>query len=206
MYNIIIIGAGGFAREVYQWSLATFDSKQYKIKGFLSRNPDDLQGFDIDIIGDEDSYKIEENDRFILGIGSIAIRKKVVAALKAKNAQFLQLIHPTAIILPNSTIGEGVVICPYAIVSDNVTIGDFSMLNVYVYCGHDAAIGTDCVLSPYATLNGGAILGGDVFMATHTMVAASQHVGRGSVIGANSSVLHNVPDNSKVIGVSSNSA
>jgi sugar O-acyltransferase (sialic acid O-acetyltransferase NeuD family) len=204
MHNIIIIGAGGFGREVYQWSLAAFDKGQYKIKGFLSKNKEDLEGFDIPagIIGDEDSYKIQENDRFILGIGSIAIRKKVVSALQNKGAEFIRLVHPTAIVSRNSVIGEGVVICPYSIVTDSVVIGDFSMLNIYSSCGHDAKLGMHCVLSPYATLNGGAVLGDGVFMATHTVVTGSKTVGDGCVIGANSIVLHNIPDNSKVIGVS----
>ena len=47
MLNIIIIGAGGFGREVYQWAKDSFDNKEYKIKGFISNKPDDLKGFNI---------------------------------------------------------------------------------------------------------------------------------------------------------------
>ncbi|PKP58950.1 hypothetical protein CVT91_07645, partial [Candidatus Atribacteria bacterium HGW-Atribacteria-1] len=66
MYNIIIVGAGGFAREVYYWVNDTFSKESYKIKGFLSYNQKDLDGYNIKggIIGNDDNYKIEENDRF----------------------------------------------------------------------------------------------------------------------------------------------
>ncbi len=204
MYNIIIVGAGGFGREVYQWSLAAFDKNEYKIKGFLARDASELDGFAINapIIGHEDDYEIQENDRFIIAIGNIAIKKRVVENLKKKGAQFLTLIHPTALIFSNSKVGEGVVICPYVILTDSVEIDDFVMLNVYVYCGHDSKVGKYSILSPYSTLNGGAILDDEVFIATHSTITGSRNVGKGSIIGANSLVLHDVPEGSKVIGVS----
>lgn len=204
MYDIIIVGAGGFGREVYQWSLDTFDKNIYRLKGFLALNKNELDGFDIPlkIIGHEDNYDIKESDRFILAIGNIDIKKKVAKNLKKKGAYFLELIHPTALVFPNSKIGEGVVVCPYSIISDSVVVGNFSMLNVYTYCGHDSRIGEYCILSPYSTLNGSAVLGDGVFMATHSVVAPLKFVGSGATIGANSLVLHNVPDNAKILGTS----
>ena len=38
MYNIIIVGAGGFGREVYLWTKDSFPDDKYKIKGFLDDN------------------------------------------------------------------------------------------------------------------------------------------------------------------------
>lgn len=202
MYNIIIVGAGGFGREVYQWCL--FDQGGHTVKGFLAQNQNELNGFDIDaeILGHEKDYIIQENDRFIMAIGNVNIKEKVAKELKSKGAEFLTLIHPTAIISENSTIGEGVVICPHVIVTDSVSIDDFAMLNIYSSCGHDAKVGAYCILSPYATLNGGAVLEDKVFMATHSMVAGSKRVGSGSIIGAESLVLHDVPRNTKVLGIS----
>lgn len=198
---IIIVGAGGFAREVYQW--VSVLSPYEEVKGFLSPNPKDLEGFDMPpILGDEDTYEIQEDDKFILGIGTIPLKKKVVAKLKERGAEFMSFVHPMATVSRNSKIGEGVVVCPYATVTESVTIGDFAMLNIYSSAGHDAKIGDNCILSPYATLNGFAVLENDVFMATHTVVTGSKRVGKGSIIGANSVVLHDVPENSKVIGVS----
>jgi len=204
MKNIIIIGAGGFGREVYQWSLDAFDMNTYTIKGFLSKTQNDLDGFDIPvpILGGEDNYNIEQDDVFIIAIGNVEIKRKVIEKLKAKNAVFLTLIHPTAIISSNSQIGEGVVICPYCIVTDNVKIGNYSKLNVYTYCGHDSEVGDHCVLSPYTTLNGGAKLGDGVFAATRSTITAEKLVGDNCIIGAHSIVLHDVADGTKVIGVS----
>lgn len=204
MYNIIIVGAGGCGREVYQWSLVAFNKVSYQIKGFLANDEYELDKYLIDapILGHEDEYDIQKNDRFIIAIGNVSIKKEVVGKLKDRGAIFLTLLHPTAIISANTKIGEGVVICPYVILADSVEIGDFSMINIYASCSHEAKLGKHCILSPYATLNGGAVLDDDVFVATHATITGSKYVGKGAVIGANSLVLHDIPEYGKVIGVS----
>lgn len=204
MYNIVIVGAGGLGREVYRLVRDCFDLGKYQIKGFLAQNPNELDNFNTKhpIIGHENNYNIDKNDRFIIAIGDVSIKKRVANALKAKGAKFINLIHPTAIIFPSATIGNGVVIFPYSVVSDNVVIGDFVKLNMYVYCGHDSKVGDYCTLSPYSTLNGSATLENEVFLATRVTVTASKKVGKRSILGAHSLALHNIPQNTKLLGVS----
>lgn len=206
MLDIIIVGAGGFGREVYQWSKDAFGEDEYNIKGFLSKDSSELDGFLIDapILGHEDDYQIQESDRFVIAIGNVVIKKKVVEELRKKGAKFISLIHPTALVSSSVKIGEGVVVCPYSILTDSVVIEDYAMLNVYVYCGHDSKVGKYSILSPYSTLNGFANLEDEVFLATHSVVTGYKNVGKGSVVGANSLVLHDVDAQSKVLGRSEN--
>ena len=203
MYNIIIVGAGGFAREVYYWANDTFSKENYRIKGFLSYNQEDLNGFNIDvgIIGNDDNYKIKENDRFIIAIGDIDIKKGAVNKLKKRGARFISLIHPTAKIIPTAKIGEGVVICPFCLVSDNVQLGDFVMMNAYANCGHDAEVGKYSILSPSVALNGFVKLEDEVFVGTHATVISYKKVGFQSKISANSVVMRDVAPNKIVFGV-----
>jgi sugar O-acyltransferase (sialic acid O-acetyltransferase NeuD family) len=203
MKNIIIVGAGGFGREVYQWALDSFDEKEYKIKGFLSNNKKDLDGFDIPckVIGNEDNYNIEDEDRFVIAIGNVDIKRRVIKKLKDKKAKFVNLIHPTSKV-SNSKMGEGIIICPYCIVTDSSVINDFVTLNVYSCCAHDAKIGKYSILSPYSTLTGGSSVGKSVFMATRATIAPNKNVGDNSVVGAHSLVLNDVPCDSKVLGIS----
>lgn len=203
MYNIIIIGAGGFGREVYNWAKESFSPKKFRIKGFLSSNPNDLNNFnfDVGILGHENSYNIKKQDRFLVAIGDIDIKKGVVAKLKKKGAQFLNLIHPTAIVSKTAKMGQGVIICPFVIVSDHVILDDFVLMNIYSSCGHDAKVGKYCVLSPYATLNGFAVLEDEVFLGTHSTVTPKRKIGFRSKISANSVAMHDVPARSFVFGV-----
>jgi len=203
MYDIIIVGAGGFGREVYHWAKDSFSKYQYKIKGFLDDNPKILDNYnkDIGIIGDLDGYEIEKQDRFVFAIGDIDVKKPLVTRLKKKGAKFLTLIHPTAIVANTAKIGQGVIICPFVIVTDNAQLGDFVMMNIYSSCGHDVKVGNYCILSPYATLNGFVVLENEVFLGTHTTVIPYKKIGHKSKISANSVVMRDVPANKIVFGV-----
>jgi sugar O-acyltransferase (sialic acid O-acetyltransferase NeuD family) len=203
MYGIIIIGAGGFGREVYLWAKDSFSKDQYRIKGFLDDNPRILDNYDTDvgIIGNLNSYEIKNQDRFLFAIGDIDVKKRLIIKMKKRGAKFLTLVHPTAIMANTTKIGEGVIICPFCLVSDNVLLEDFVMMNVYSSCGHDAKVGSYSILSPYATLNGFVILEDEVFLGTHTTVIPYKRVGCKSKISANSVVMRDVATNKIVFGV-----
>lgn len=203
MYNIIIVGAGGFGREVHLWAKDSFSQDQYKIKGFLDDNPKILDNYDMDvgIIGNLNSYEIKNKDRFLFAIGDIDTKKHIVVNLKKKGAQFLTLVHPTAIVVSTARIGEGVIVCPLCLVSDNVRLDDFVMMNAYADCGHDAKVGKYCILSSYAAVMGFSILEDEVFLGTHATVIPGKRVGYKSKVSANSVVMRNVPPNKMVFGV-----
>jgi len=202
-YNIIIVGAGGFGREVYLWAKDSFPKDKYYIKGFLDDNKLALDGFnlDINIIGDVNNYLPKKYDRFIIAIGNIDNKKKIILSLKNKKAIFISLIHPTAIVAENATIGEGVIVCPFCIVSDHVILDDFVMLNVYSSCGHDAMIGRYSILSSYSAVGGYAILEEEVFFGLKATVIPGKRIKYKSKVSANSVVMRDVPTKRMVFGV-----
>lgn len=206
MYDIIIVGAGGFGREVYLWAKDAFPTNEFKIKGFISANPKALDGLDIDvgILGNDNTYQVQEKDRFLFAIGKIAAKKRIITNLQNKGVKFLTLIHPTAIVADTAEIGEGVIICPFVTVTDHAQIGDFVKMNCYSFCGHNAKIGKYSILCPYAVVNGYAILEDEVFLSTHATVAPYRKVGFRSKISANSAAMYNIPAHTLVYGVPGN--
>lgn len=203
MIDLLIIGAGGFGREVYQWVKDSLDKHTYNFKGFLSNNSHDLDSSVINesIIDDPMSYKVKTNDRFLIGIGDINTRIRVVKRIKNEGGIFTSLLHRTAVIADSATIGEGTIVCPFALISADTMIGDFVLLNTYASCGHDSIIGNYSVLSPYATINGYVTLKDEVFLATHSTVTPRRTVGYRSKVSANSVVMRDVPERSLVSGV-----
>jgi sugar O-acyltransferase (sialic acid O-acetyltransferase NeuD family) len=178
-------------------------TSEYRIRGFIDTQRVDLShlGPAGVVVGDERSCRIDPNDRFVLGIGRIDLRRKVVTALRDRGARFERVIHPSAVIAATADIGEGAVLCPFALLTDRVRVHDFAMLNLYASCGHDAAVGEFSVMSPYATLNGSATLEAEVFMGTHATVIPGKCVGARSTIGANSAVIDDVAPDSVMVGV-----
>ena len=120
------------------------------------------------ILGDPKNMLPQQNDRFLLGIGQVEPRRRIVEVLKSRGARFLTLIHPTAHVDSTATLGEGCIVYPFATIMNNVQIGNFVMLNLYSSAGHDTQIGDYCTFSPYATMNGFSVLEEEVFLGTHS--------------------------------------
>lgn len=201
--RIIIVGAGGFGREVLQWACHAWPEHVSKIAGFLSADPDKLNGHatSLPILGSPEDFEPRPTDGLLLAIGIPRVRRQVAEQLEENGARFLTLIHPTAIVADTATIGTGSIICPYAIVSDSVRLGRFLLLNYHASLGHDAAAGDFAVLSPYATLGGHAKIDEEVFLGLHASIAPNKQVGARSRVSVNSAALSNAPAESVIFGV-----
>jgi sugar O-acyltransferase (sialic acid O-acetyltransferase NeuD family) len=201
--RILIVGAGGFGREVLQWARDAWPSDCNRIAGFLSADAHVLDGCDcgIRIVGSPDSHRPVHGDLHLLAIGVPYARRRVAESLIARGAEFLTLVHPTAIVAPSAEIGEGSIICPYSIVSDSARLGRFVAMNYHTSLGHDASAGDFAVLSPYSTLGGHAHIEQDVFLGLHASVGPGKTVGARSKVSANSCVLASAPSDSLIFGV-----
>lgn len=203
MLDIVIVGAGGFAREI-QCLLPDFlQDTPHRLKGFLGRDQGVASIHDIgkSLLADPEHYEPEKNDRLILAIGDMDARRRTVESLLSKGGRFLQLIHPTAFVAPSASLGTGVVVYPFAAVSNGAVLADYVKLNYYASVGHDARLGKYCLLAPYATVNGFGILEDDVYLSTHATVTPEVCVGQRTKVSANSAVMNNVPPDSLVFGV-----
>jgi sugar O-acyltransferase (sialic acid O-acetyltransferase NeuD family) len=201
--RVLIVGAGGFGREVLVWARATWPGDTSRIAGFLSADARVLDGHEcgLGIVGDPASYMPAAGDGFLLAIGIPAVRRRVAEALLARGAEFLSLIHPTAIVAPTATIGPGAILCPHALVSDAASLGRCALVNYHASLGHDASAGDYCVLSPYASLGGHARAAEDVFLGMHASIGPGRSVGARSKVSANSCALVDVPPDRIVYGV-----
>lgn len=201
--RILIVGAGGFGREVLQWARAAWPEAAAHIAGFLSADPHILAGHacPLPVIGDPATFEPQAGDGFLLAIGIPGVRRRVAEDLLARGAEFLSLIHPTAVVAPSAAIGAGSIICPGAIVSDSARLGRFGLVNYHASLAHDSSAGDFTVLSPYATLAGGAHIADDVFLGLHASIGPGVSVGPRSKVAANSCALVDIPADSLVLGV-----
>lgn len=200
--RIVVVGAGGFGREVLQWARHTWPDRAHAIAGFLSADPARLEGHAVDlpILAAPDDFRPGPGDGLLLAIGIRGVRRRVAERLEGRGCRFLTMIHPTAIVAESATIGTGAIVCPGAIISDRAEVGRFGLLNYLSSLAHDARTGDFAVLSPYAALAGGAVVGEDVFLGMHASVGPGCEVGAGSLLSANSSALNHVPTGSLVHG------
>ena len=201
--RIVIVGAGGFGREVLQWAREAWPDQASLISGFLSDDPRRLDGFStgVEILSSVTDYLKATGDYLLLGIGVPYSRRRVAELLHAREAKFLTLVHPHAVVAATAEIGEGSIICPFAVVSDSARIGRCVLVNYHASLGHDSAAGDYAVLSPYAALGGGACIEEEVFLGLHASVGPGVTVGQKSKVSANSCALAATPPHSLVYGV-----
>ncbi len=202
MDDLIIIGASGFGREVLQ--IVKDINKErptWTVLGFLDDNPDALKGYECDytVIGSIREWEPKENEHFVMAIANPKIKEEVTTNLEKKGAQFVSIIHPTAIIGSFNKIGRGVVVYPYAKITVNTTIGNFvSLLGSNI--GHDVTVGDYTTISGICAINGRAVVGKRVFIGGHAVIAPSKKVGDDAYVGSGSVVVSNIRAGYKVFG------
>lgn len=204
MLDVIIVGAGALGREVMEIAEAAYaGSAEYRLKGFLSDQPDDLEGFDIEypILGPIHGYEVQPQDRFLMAVGSIRGKKQVAEYMMGQGAEFLTLISPQAIVSRLAVVGKGVVVYPFAFLGSHVQVGDFCLVNLYGTCGHDAVIGEYAEICPYAVVGGWCQVGRESMLAMHTVIASRRNIGANVKVSAGSTVLKDFPDRVLIEGV-----
>jgi len=204
MKNLIIIGAGGFGREVLCWALDVEPSQnEWRVGGFLDDNLAALDGYMLahQIIGAPSSYVPNGNDVFICAIGHPKTKIKVCRSLQDRGALFINLIHPTALVGRFNKLGCGCILCPRSCITTNVTLGDFVTLNANSGVGHDGIVDDGSTISAYCDITGFAKLGKRVFLGSHAVVLPGKVVGDDAIVGAGSVVVKNVKPGATVFGV-----
>lgn len=205
MKNLIIIGARGFGREVYCSFINSNDylSQRIGVKGFLDDKADALDGMKGEwppILCPVEDYKVEEGDVFFCAMGDPNWRKHYVDIIKEQGGEFINIIHKTALISPNATIGEGCIIGGYTSISTNVIIGDHVMIQPFSNFGHDVVVGDYASIESYVFLGGYASVGAMSTMHTRSSIIPHKSIGKGCVVGIGSVVMKNVGDGVHVFG------
>ena len=202
MKDILIIGAGGFGREVLQWIKDCNRIKPtWHIMGFLDDNVHALDNLECDykVVGTIKDWEPTENQRFVMAVANPKTKQIIAESMKAKGAIFTSLIHPTAFISDFSHVGEGLIMYPNSGINVNTRIGDFVTL-LSSGIGHDAVIGDYCTVSSYCDITGGVKLGKRVFLGSHVTIIPQRKIGNDVYIAAGSVVMTNLKDGVHVFG------
>jgi len=201
----LIVGAGGFGRELYWWLHSHADRIWAEsFAGFLD---DDLTAlapfsdYSPGVIGRIADYQPNAGDQFVLAIANPTTKLQIAESLEARGAKFATFVHSECITVSNARMGRGCVLCPRAGLSCDVTIGNFVTINCYSGVAHDARLDDGCTLSSYCDVMGGAQLGRGVFLASHACILPGVVIGNFAKVGAGSVTIRNVRPDTTVMGV-----
>lgn len=180
---MILYGASGHCRVV----IDIVEALGLPIDYIVDDNPDlhELLG-----------YEVRRNtgvyDDAIITIGQNWTRKRVIDSLKVN--RFLTATHPSAIVSPRASIGNGTVVMQGAIIQSCAEIGNHCIVNTGASVGHDVQIGDFVHVASHATITGGAIIGEGTWIGAGAVIRQGVHIGSWTMIGAGSVVVEDIPD------------
>jgi sugar O-acyltransferase (sialic acid O-acetyltransferase NeuD family) len=195
MTPLVILGAGGFGRELLSW-IEDINSilPRYEAIGFLDDASTNQVVAGKPLLGALDQATRMEGVQFALAIAKPQVKAAVVQRLELAPEKWAELIHPTARIRERTTHGIGLILGPFSSLSVDVQVGNHLFLNGGAAIGHDSRLGDFCTLSPLAQILGGCMLGNRVSLGTSSVVAPGSILGDDVTLGPLTSTMRRVPD------------
>lgn len=193
--RLLILGAGGFAKEVADLVLCT----GHEIAGFYEE-ADTGRGRPPHNAPVLDHIPESGYDGMVVAVGDTALRRRFYESLSARRA-FPVLIHPSASVSDHAKIGEASLVMQGCVVSADAYVGKNVLLNVGCYVAHDCRVGDHAHLAAAVMLGGRVHIGPGSLCGTASVVLPDVRVGGWSVSGAGAVVVRDVPDGALAVGV-----
>ena len=203
--RFLIVGAGGFGREVLQvfraMSSASRVRQEYHFAGFVDDNPDANVELvpNARLLGGID--QISKHDGYVIAIAQPQVKQIVHDRIRDSGAQPTILVHPLAWVGEEVEIGGGTIITAQSSITTNITIGKHVHINLGCTVGHDAVIEDYATLSPGVHLSGNVTIKRCAGLGTGAVVLPGITVGEGAMVGAGAVVTKDVPDYTTVVGL-----
>jgi sugar O-acyltransferase (sialic acid O-acetyltransferase NeuD family) len=201
MIKLIIIGAGGFGREILDTlnNINKID-KAYLIIGFVDNvisQGEIVNG--IEVLGNDDILDTYTHVSVVIAIADPYVRKKYYDRYKHK-FDFPIIIHPTAIVSEYANIGAGSIVQAFCIVAANSKIGVCVAINARSGVGHDAEVGDFTSIQSFCDITGNNKIGALCFLGTGVKIIPKLFIANESYLCAGAVVFKDILTKSKVLG------
>jgi sugar O-acyltransferase (sialic acid O-acetyltransferase NeuD family) len=191
--NLYIVGAGGLGRETRDVALAA----GLPVSAFLD---DRLAGTTVRGVRVNAPPDAASDGQYVVGIADPRARARLAAGLEGRGLVARTLVHPRAIIAPETSLGDGSLVLAQAHISSSVQIGVHCQVHYNATVGHDAVLGERVTVYPGANVSGNVRLEADVSVGSGAVVLQGRVVGAGAFVGAGAVVTRDVPPGLVVVG------
>ena len=114
--SIILIGGSGHARVIIDCIRASGGEVFGILDDGLAAGTEVLG---VQVLGKTADYEQYADHPFLIAIGSNAVRRKIAGNLKVRWAT---AVHPSAVVSPYASIGEGTVVMPRAVINAGAAV------------------------------------------------------------------------------------
>lgn len=207
MKKLLIIGAGGFGREIAQYidDISKIEC-MYELMGFIDEDIS-KKGYiynGVEVLGSIDTL-CDLSSKFevyvFCAIANPADKLKMSHIIDKFNIQTINIIHPTSYIAPTVELGKNVLISPMCTITTNIRIGNYIHINPQCGIGHDTVIDNYSTLYWNVNTGGFVHIGKSCEIGSKTFIKQGISIGDNVVSGAGSVIVKNINSNVTVKGV-----
>lgn len=208
MKPLVIVGAGGFGREVYAIVEAMRTSgADWEVEGFADDHPSSSNSIRVRALGSQviasvsDLASRQNPYHAVIAVGSTTGRQSIASRLSGSPVSYPTLIHPHSTLGPALVLSEGVVVASGARLSTNITVGRHVHIDQNCTVGHDTEIRDFVRLNPQACVSGSVQIASRSTIGANATILQGIKIGEGATVGAGAVVTRDVPDRCIVAGV-----
>ena len=204
MKPLVIVGAGGHGAVVAEaalsagaWSSISFHDDRWPQ---LTR----CAGFAV--VGDLPALRQRLQSsgpaafQVVVAIGANAARLALTREFLAQGVKLATVVHPTAVLSRSCTLGAGTMVIAGAIVNARSVIGIGCIINTGAIIDHDTEVCAGTHICPRVALAGQVRVGELVTIGIGACVVQGRRIGDRAVVGAGTTVIHDVDADSTVVG------
>lgn len=197
--KLVIIGAGSLGVMTLDAVLCEGHYSLNQILFIDDGKEVDEKIHDIPVIGGIDvldRLDSQEYD-FVIAIANNKIRKKIAESYELN---YVNIVHPAAVISKFAKIGHGNIILPNVSIDPNVKIKNHVVINKNNSIGHDTIFQNFTQVSPGCSLGGYTQIEEGAFLGLGVVTLPNLKIGTFSIVGAGAVVTKDIPDNCTAVG------
>jgi sugar O-acyltransferase (sialic acid O-acetyltransferase NeuD family) len=127
----------------------------------------------------------------LIAISETRLRRRLSLLVLDRGGNLAEAVHPSAVIAPNVSIGQGTAIMAGVVINTSSRIGRFAIINTGATVDHDNLIKDGVHISPGCHLAGNVISREDAFI----VITPRCQIGTRAAIGAGAAVISDIaPD------------
>ncbi|MEI4768793.1 acetyltransferase [Psychrobacillus sp. FJAT-51614] len=205
MKKLFIIGSGGFCKQVIEIiEKLNIDEKKYNLLGLIDDN-DRLLGSEVlgyKVLGTTDylmDYSKQEEVYGVIAIANGKVRAQINQKLTEVN--WINLIHPNAVISNYIEMGKGNIICAGVVINPECLIENHCHINIGTTIGHDVKMKDFVTIMPGSRISGNVEIKKCSLVGTGSTIIQGLSIEENVIIGAGAVVTKNTSANSLYKGV-----
>ena len=204
--HVIILGAGGFARETARAiDAASSSGSPLRLAGYAD-DRQELAGTSVDgvpVLGTIDQVAGDADARFVIGAGrpdNYVSRLRIAHRLGLPRERYATVVHPSCELTRDTEIGAGTVLLASVVATASVRVGDHVAVMPGVILTHDDEIADYVTLASGVRVGGNVSIGRGAYLGAGTLVRESISIGAWAMIGMGSVVTRDVPSGELWLG------